>query len=136
MSVLIMAVYHMKESEFIDAFMSGMGDFLSVAIIVAVARGIQVIMNNGMITGTVLHGRIGPSWIITNDLYYFDLHFLYPNVILNSINVWSWLRQRWELSDQWDILRMFLVALLLLLIKQLQVGLTLLPQLRELLWEH
>ena len=60
MSVLIMAVYHMKESEFIDAFMSGMGDFLSVAIIVAVARGIQVIMNNGMITGTVLHwGELG-----------------------------------------------------------------------------
>ena len=55
MSVLIMWVYHMKESEFMDAFMKGMADFLSVAIIVAVARGIQVVMNNGMITGTVLH---------------------------------------------------------------------------------
>lgn len=46
MSVLIMWVFHMKEGEFIDAFMKGMGEFLSVAIIVAVARGIQVIMNN------------------------------------------------------------------------------------------
>jgi Predicted membrane protein len=55
MSVVIMFVAHMKESEFIDAFLKGMGDLLSVAIIVAVARGIQVIMNNGMITATVLH---------------------------------------------------------------------------------
>ncbi len=28
---------------------------LSVALIVAVARGIQVIMNDGMITATILH---------------------------------------------------------------------------------
>ena len=73
MSVLIMAVYHMKESEFIDAFMSGMGDFLSVAIIVAVARGIQVIMNNGMITGTVINwgelGLHGLSKTIRDDSY-------------------------------------------------------------------
>lgn len=33
-----------------------MADFLSVAIIVAVARGIQVVMNNGMITGTSFIG--------------------------------------------------------------------------------
>ena len=56
MSVVIMFVAHMKESEFIDAFLKGMGDLLSVAIIVAVARGIQVIMNNGMITATFCIG--------------------------------------------------------------------------------
>lgn len=86
MSVLIMAVYHMKESEFIDAFMSGMGDFLSVAIIVAVARGIQVIMNNGMITGTVLHwGELGlhglsqTIFIILTYIFYIPMSFLIPS---------------------------------------------------------
>ena len=86
MSVLIMAVYHMKESEFIDAFMSGMGDFLSVAIIVAVARGIQVIMNNGMITGTVrhwgelgLHGLSQTIFIILTYIFYIPMSFLIPS---------------------------------------------------------
>lgn len=55
MSVVIMFVGHIKETDFIDSFMKGMGELLNVAIIVAVARGIQVIMNNGKITGTILH---------------------------------------------------------------------------------
>lgn len=86
MSVLIMWVYHMKESEFMDAFMKGMADFLSVAIIVAVARGIQVVMNNGMITGTVLHwgetGLHGLSqsiFIILTYIFYIPMSFLIPS---------------------------------------------------------
>jgi uncharacterized ion transporter superfamily protein YfcC len=86
MSVLIMWVYHMKEGEFMDAFMKGMADFLSVAIIVAVARGIQVIMNNGMITGTVLHwGEIGlhglsqSVFIILTYIFYIPMSFLIPS---------------------------------------------------------
>ncbi|WP_373841630.1 YfcC family protein [Limosilactobacillus sp.] len=86
MSVLIMWVYHMKEGEFMDAFMKGMADFLSVAIIVAVARGIQVIMNNGMITGTVLHwGEMGlhglsqSVFIILTYIFYIPMSFLIPS---------------------------------------------------------
>lgn len=86
MSVLIMWVYHMKEGEFMDAFMKGMADFLSVAIIVAVARGIQVIMNNGMITGTVLHwGELGlhglsqSVFIILTYIFYIPMSFLIPS---------------------------------------------------------
>ena len=86
MSVIIMWVYHMKEGEFMDAFMKGMADFLSVAIIVAVARGIQVIMNNGMITGTVLHwGELGlhglsqSIFIILTYIFYIPISFLIPS---------------------------------------------------------
>ena len=86
MSVVIMWVYHMKEGEFMDAFMKGMADFLSVAIIVAVARGIQVIMNNGMITGTVLHwGELGlhglsqSIFIILTYIFYIPMSFLIPS---------------------------------------------------------
>ena len=86
MSVVIMFVAHMKESEFIDAFLKGMGDLLSVAIIVAVARGIQVIMNNGMITATVLHwGEVGlgglsrSAFIILTYIFYIPMSFLIPS---------------------------------------------------------
>ncbi|GAD17072.1 C4-dicarboxylate anaerobic carrier, arginine transporter [Lentilactobacillus otakiensis DSM 19908 = JCM 15040] len=62
MSIVIMFVSHMKEADFISAFMNGMAELLNVAIIVAVARGIQAIMNSGMITGTILHwGESGLS---------------------------------------------------------------------------
>ena len=86
MSVTIMFVYHMKESDYIEAFMSGMGDFLSVAIIVAVARGIQVIMNNGLISGTILHwGELGLAhlsqsiFICLTFVFYILMSFLIPS---------------------------------------------------------
>lgn len=86
MSVLIMYVYRMKESDFVDAFINGMADFLSVAIIVAVARGIQVIMNNGMISATVLHwGEVGlhnlsqSVFIILTYIFYIPMSFLIPS---------------------------------------------------------
>lgn len=81
-----MFVFRMKESEFIDAFLGGMNDFLSVAIIVAVARGIQVVMNNGYITATVLHaGETGLQslsagvFIVLTYIFYIPMSFLIPS---------------------------------------------------------
>lgn len=86
MSVVIMFVGHIKENDFVNAFMSGMSDLLSVAIIVAVARGIQVVMNNGKITGTILHwGEISLSgmpkavFIIVAFIFFIILSFLIPS---------------------------------------------------------
>ena len=86
MSVLIMFVYHMSEKEFVNTFLSGMADFISVAMIVAVARGIQVIMNNGMITDTVLHwGEMGlqhlssSAFSIIAYIFYIPMSFLIPS---------------------------------------------------------
>lgn len=86
MAVVIMFVYKMKETDFINAFMGGMAEFLSVAIIVAVARGIQVVMNDGMITDTVLHwGELGLKglsqsvFIIITYIFYIPMSFLIPS---------------------------------------------------------
>ena len=86
MSVIVMFVFRMSESEYIQAFMGGMNDFLSVAIIVAVARGIQVIMNNGYITATVLHaGETGLQnlsagvFIVLTYIFYIPMSFLIPS---------------------------------------------------------
>ena len=86
MSVVVMWVYHMKEDVFIDAFMGGMADFVSVAMIVAVARGLQVVMNNGLITATILHaGETGLThvsqslFIILTFLFYVPMSFLIPS---------------------------------------------------------
>ncbi|PWG01058.1 YfcC family protein [Levilactobacillus bambusae] len=86
MSVLIMFTFKMSESDYIEAFMNGMSDFISVAIIVAVARGIQVVMNDGNITATVLHwGESGLSsmgsiaFIILTYIFYIPMSFLIPS---------------------------------------------------------
>lgn len=47
--------YRLKEAEIADSFVAGAADLLGVALIIAVSRGITVVMNNGMITDTILH---------------------------------------------------------------------------------
>ncbi|MBI1360744.1 MAG: YfcC family protein [Alphaproteobacteria bacterium] len=56
-SSLLMAVAAgTGEREFVDAFVSGARELLGVALIVALARGVLVVMDNGHITDTILHG--------------------------------------------------------------------------------
>ncbi|MFD1471398.1 YfcC family protein [Companilactobacillus mishanensis] len=85
-SILIMFIFHMREVDFISSFLTGMQDFISVAMIVAVARGVQVIMNDGNITATVLHaGEIGlhglssSIFIILTYIFYIPMSFLIPS---------------------------------------------------------
>ncbi len=54
-AVLIAIIVRMGEEEFLDTFINGAKDLLSVAIIIGVARGVAVIMNDARITDTILH---------------------------------------------------------------------------------
>ena len=54
-SILIGMVARMPEGELTETFVDGARDLLGVALIIGIARGITVIMNNGEITDTVLH---------------------------------------------------------------------------------
>ncbi len=49
----------LSEKEFIDAFIDGARDLLGVALIIGVARGIVVVMDEGNITHTILHALEG-----------------------------------------------------------------------------
>ena len=86
MGILIGIVYALKEEQIISSFMAGAADLLSVALIVAIARGIQVIMNNGMITDTILNwGKQGLSglssqvFIVLTYIFYLPMSFLIPS---------------------------------------------------------
>lgn len=46
MSIIIAIVAHMGEKNYVDTFIAGAADLLSVALIIAVARGITVVMNS------------------------------------------------------------------------------------------
>jgi uncharacterized ion transporter superfamily protein YfcC len=54
-AILIGVVGRMSEGSFTSTFVDGARDLLGVALIIGVARGITVIMTNGLITDTVLN---------------------------------------------------------------------------------
>lgn len=55
MAVVIGLAAGMSESEVADTFVDGARDMVKIAFIVAIARGIQVVMNDGYMTATLLH---------------------------------------------------------------------------------
>lgn len=85
MSILTAFVYGMPEKVFIDSFIKGCGEFVSVAMVAGVSRGIQVIMNDGLITATVLNwgetglrGLSSQAFIVLTYLFYLPMSFLIP----------------------------------------------------------
>ena len=54
-AILIGLVGRMGEGELTTTFVDGARDLVGVALIIGIARGITVVMNNGQITDTVLH---------------------------------------------------------------------------------
>lgn len=84
--ILIGLVYGMEESRLVKSFMFGAADILSVALICAIARGIQVIMNDGLITATILHwgeqglhGLSSQVFIVLTYIFYLPMSFLIPS---------------------------------------------------------
>jgi uncharacterized ion transporter superfamily protein YfcC len=85
-AVLIGLIGRMGEGELTEAFVNGARDLLGVALIIGIARGITVIMNNGQITDTVLHwaevalGDVGKAaFSIVMYGLFLPLSFLIPS---------------------------------------------------------
>jgi uncharacterized ion transporter superfamily protein YfcC len=84
--ILIGIIGKLSEKELVNTFIDGARDMLGVALIIGVARGITVIMNNGLITDTVLYwaeqavsGLSSVGFIIVTYLLYLPLSFLIPS---------------------------------------------------------
>jgi uncharacterized ion transporter superfamily protein YfcC len=85
-AILIGLIGHMREMELAETFVAGARDLLGVALIIGIARGITVIMNNGQITDTVLHwaemalGDVGKvAFSIVMYVLFLPLSFLIPS---------------------------------------------------------
>ena len=85
-AIVIGLVAGMKEGELTTTFVDGARDLLGVALIIGIARGITVIMNNGQITDTVLHwaesalGDTGEgAFAIVMFIVFLPLSFLIPS---------------------------------------------------------
>jgi uncharacterized ion transporter superfamily protein YfcC len=85
-AIVIGLIARMGEGNFTGTFVDGARDLLGVALIIGIARGITVIMNNGEITDTVLNwceralGDVGESaFAIVMFLLFLPLSFLIPS---------------------------------------------------------
>jgi uncharacterized ion transporter superfamily protein YfcC len=84
--IIIGIVGRMKEADLVNNFIDGARDMVGVALVVALARGISVLMNNGLIIDTVLNwceqllsGLGGVAFINAIYLLYLPLSFLIPS---------------------------------------------------------
>jgi uncharacterized ion transporter superfamily protein YfcC len=85
-AIIIGLVGRMGEGELTTSFVAGAGDLLGVALIIAIARGITVIMNNGKITDTILHwienalgGTGAVAFLVIMFLLFLPLSFVIPS---------------------------------------------------------
>ena len=85
-SILIGVAARLPEGEFTSTFVDGARDLLGVALIIGVARGITVVMNNGLITDTVLNAAEtavadlgGVAFIVLMYVLFLPLSFLIPS---------------------------------------------------------
>lgn len=85
-SVIVGMLGRMSEGDLTSTFVTGAGELLGVALIIGIARGITVIMNNGQITDTVLNwaetalADVGQAaFAIVMYLLFLPLSFLIPS---------------------------------------------------------
>lgn len=76
-AIIIGVFYRFSESKIVDLFMIGAKDLLSVALILGVARGISVILNDGMIIGTILHAGEIALTNVNKGVFAFGTYLLY-----------------------------------------------------------
>ncbi len=86
MGVLTGIVYGLREKQIIDGIVSGAAELLGVAFIIGISRGITVIMNNGIITDTILNygevllsGLNSAVFTLLNYIVFIPLSVLIPS---------------------------------------------------------
>lgn len=85
-AIIVGIISRMGEETFTSTFIDGARDLLGVALIIGIARGIVVIMDNGMITHTILNSAENlvsglPTILFINVTYWLEvlLSFLVPS---------------------------------------------------------
>lgn len=85
-SIIIGKMYKLKEDEIVSLFISGTKDLLGVALILGVAKGISVVMNDGLIIGTILHfgegilaGLNSAVFAVVTYIMYIPMSFFVPS---------------------------------------------------------
>ncbi|MDQ0150290.1 putative ion transporter superfamily protein YfcC [Eubacterium multiforme] len=84
--IILGVLSKLGEKKFVDTFVTGAGDLIGVALIIGVARSINLVLDNGQISDTILHsfsgmvqGLNGSVFIILMLLIFIVLGFFIPS---------------------------------------------------------
>jgi len=79
-AIVIGFIYGINESKFVDVFMKGANDLLSVAFIIGLARGITIIMDDGLISDTLLYYSSNLTEGMNKGLFINVMMYLYAGL--------------------------------------------------------
>lgn len=89
-SIVIGFIAKMKESAFINSFIQGAGDLLGVAFIIGLARGITILMNDGLISDSILFYASEFTTGMNKGVFVNVLFFIYQGLTFSSLPVQEW----------------------------------------------
>ncbi len=79
-AIIIGFLAKLKENDFMEAFAKGAADLLGVAFIIGIARGITIIMDDGLISDTMLYYASGVTEGMNKGLFANVMLFLYAGL--------------------------------------------------------
>ncbi len=79
-AIIIALVDRIPEKEFVREFIQGANDLLGVALIIAIARGVTVLMDGGMISDSILHASASMVEGMDKGLFIVVMMFLFAGV--------------------------------------------------------
>jgi uncharacterized ion transporter superfamily protein YfcC len=79
-AILIGFIAKIQEANFVDAFVKGAGDLLGVAIIIGIARGVSVLMEDGFISDTLLYHSSNITEGMNKGLFANAMLFIYSGL--------------------------------------------------------
>lgn len=79
-AILIGMIAKIKEDIFVETFVKGAGELLGVAIIIGIARGVSVLMNDGLISDTMLYYASGITEGMNKGVFINSMLFIYSGL--------------------------------------------------------
>ena len=79
-AILIGIIAKIKETVFVETFVKGAGELLGVAIIIGIARGVSVIMDDGFISDTMLYYASGFTDGMNKGVFINAMLFIYSGL--------------------------------------------------------
>lgn len=79
-AIIIGFISKMKEVDFVDTFVKGASDLLGVALIIGIARGVSVLLDEGMVSDTLLYHASNATQGMNKGLFANVMMFIYSGL--------------------------------------------------------
>ncbi|MGJ8592901.1 MAG: YfcC family protein [Aquaticitalea sp.] len=79
-AILIGFIAKINEMKFVEAFVKGANDLLGVAFIIGIARGVTILMNDGMISDTILYYASNATEGMNEGIFINSMFYIYSGL--------------------------------------------------------